>query len=126
MPSFRIRERAKSFVYAFRGVKTLVQSQHNAWIHLAATVLVVFVGIFFEISRNEWLWIILSIAIVWLAESFNTALEFLADAVSLEHNALIEKSKDVAAGGVLLAAIAAAIIGILVFLPYVLRFVRLA
>jgi diacylglycerol kinase len=62
--------------------------------------------------------------LVWSAEAFNTALEFLADAVSQEPHPLIGQAKDIAAGAVLMAALAAAIVGILLFRPYLLDFLR--
>jgi diacylglycerol kinase (ATP) len=117
--TFCIKKRARSFVYAFRGIVTLVRTQHNAWIHLIATFGVIVCGFIFNISNIEWSVIIFAIIIVWLAEAMNTAVEFLADAITREHNPLIEKAKDVAAGGVLITAIGAAVVGIIVFLPYI-------
>ena len=69
------------------------------------------------LSAEEWRWVILAITIVWLAEAFNTAIERLADAVTIEPNENIGYAKDVAAGAVLSAAIAAAVIGLTVFVP---------
>ena len=60
----------------------MLRCQHNAWIHLAATLVVVGAGLLFQLSAPEWCWIILAIAIVWTAEALNTAFEFLADAAS--------------------------------------------
>jgi diacylglycerol kinase (ATP) len=116
---FRIGSRLRSFRHAFRGVFRMIQSQHNAWIHAAATAVVVGAGIFLQLSRGDWCWIVLSISIVWMAEAFNTAMEFLADAVSAEHHPLIRDAKDVAAGAVLITATGAAIIGVVILLPYV-------
>ena len=61
---------------------------------------------------------------VWTAETLNTAIEFLADAVSSEHHPLIEKAKDVAAGAVLISAIGSAVIGTLIFFPYILKLLK--
>ena len=74
-------------------------------------------GFALGLSLGEWLWIVTAIAGVWLAEAFNTALERLADVVSLERDARLKVVKDVAAAGVLVAAIAALVIGILIFYP---------
>lgn len=108
----------KSFRYAFKGIQVLLKSQHNAWIHAAATMLVISASCFYKLSRIEWCWIVLAILIVWIAEAFNTALEFLADAVTQNSHPLIGKAKDVAAGAVLIAAFGAVSIGLLIFGPY--------
>ena len=115
---FSLHARSRSFLFAFRGIAYLARSEHNAWIHLAATVVAVVVGVVLKISAGDWRWIALAIAIVWLAEAFNTAIERLCDVVSPEFDVRIGHAKDVAAGGVLIAALAAAVIGAATFLPY--------
>jgi diacylglycerol kinase (ATP) len=97
----------------------MISSQHNAWIHAVATILVLAASIYFKLSRNEWCWIIVAIVSVWTAEALNTAFEFLTDVVSPEFHPLAAKAKDVAAGAVLITALGAAIIGLLVLGPYV-------
>jgi diacylglycerol kinase (ATP) len=74
-----------------------------------------------RVSAGDWCWIILAISIVWTAEALNTAFEFLADAASPEFHPLVRDAKDVAAGAVLVTAIAAGIIGAIIFCPYVAR-----
>lgn len=113
------RSRVKSFVHAGRGVALLLGTQRNARIHLLATVLVVAAGFYFRVPPAEWVFLTLAMGLVWAAEGANTAIEFLADRVSQEHDERIGRAKDIAAGGVLLAAIAAAVIGFLVFGPRV-------
>jgi diacylglycerol kinase (ATP) len=115
--SFSIIARIKSFSYAFQGIKTFFQTQHNAWIHSFATIVVIFLGYILKLSFNEWCWIILAIAFVFITEMLNTALEFLTDLVSPEYHPIAKKTKDVAAGAVLLAAILAIIIGLIIFVP---------
>jgi diacylglycerol kinase len=110
--------RLSSFAYALQGLVLLVRSQPNARVHLVATILVCGAGIYFDLSRAEWLWIIAAIVLVWSAEAFNTALEELADALHPERHSGIGRAKDVAAAAVLIAALGAALIGILVFLPH--------
>lgn len=112
-----LRERYRSFGYAFRGLNTLVRTQHNARIHLAATVVAIAGGWFLELAVFEWILLTLTIALVCVAEALNTAIEFLADAVTPARHPLIEKSKDIAAGAVLLAAIASVVVGILLVGP---------
>jgi diacylglycerol kinase (ATP) len=116
---FSVRARLRSFRYAGRGIRTLLVSQHNAWIHGAATLLVVAAALGLGIGRMEWLVLILTIVSVWTAESLNTAFEFLCDVASPEFHPLVEKAKDVAAGAVLICALGAVTAGVLVFAPYV-------
>jgi diacylglycerol kinase len=122
--SFSIAKRIESFRHAFRGISTLLRTQHNAWLHLVATVAVLALGSYCGISHGEWLAVILAIGLVWVAEALNTALELLADEVSLERRDLIGKAKDVGAAGVLLASASAFIVGVLVFAPYFLAAIR--
>ena len=119
---FTIEERIKSFQYAFVGVFVMLRSQHNAWIHALATLIVSSLGIYCGITKSEWCWIVLCIMAVWTAEALNTAFEFLADAASPEYHPLVKKAKDVAAGAVLISAIGSAVIGALIIGPYILRF----
>jgi diacylglycerol kinase (ATP) len=116
---FSVAARARSFVYAGRGIRTMLASQHNAWIHAAATAAVIACGVITGITRAEWCVLVLAMVAVWTAEALNTAFEFLCDVASPEFHPLVEKAKDVAAGAVLLSAIGAAGVGVLVFAPYV-------
>jgi len=114
---FRFTGRIRSFGHAFRGIFTMVSTQHNAWVHAAATLAVCAAGFFLEIPRSDWCWIILAIVTVWTAEALNTAFEFLADVASPDFHPLVKKSKDVAAGAVLISAIGSVVIGLLVLGP---------
>ncbi len=112
--------RLKSFDYALRGVLLMLKSQHNAWLHAVATLVVVLVGrLFCHLSAAEWSALVLAIMAVWTAEALNTSLEFLADVASPEFHPLVEKAKDVAAGAVLISATGSVVIALLVFGPYV-------
>jgi diacylglycerol kinase (ATP) len=115
---FSFAARARSFKYAGRGVWLTLSSQHNAWIHTVATVVVVIAGCVLGISRIEWCMVVFACSAVWIAEALNTAIEYLADATTEEFHPMIGKAKDVAAGAVLIAAVAAIIVGLLVFGPY--------
>jgi len=116
--------RWKSFSCAARGVVLLIRTQANARLHLVATVLVISAGLAFGVTRGEWCMLAAAIGIVWIAEAANTALEFLADRITREHDETIRNAKDLAAAAVLLAAITAAIIGILVLGPHALAMLR--
>lgn len=116
-PAFSPASRLRSFVYAGRGIHALVKSQHNAWIHGAATVATVGLGISLRVSRLEWLALVFAIVSVWTAEAINTALELLCDVASPGFHPLVATAKDVAAGAVLICALGAAATGLLVFGP---------
>jgi diacylglycerol kinase (ATP) len=118
---FSVAGRLESFRCAFRGVRTLLASQHNARIHLLATVCACSLGLLIGISRLEWCAVVVAIVMVWTAEALNTAFEFLCDVVSPEFHPLIQKGKDVAAAAVLLCAAGAAVIGLIVFVPHLMR-----
>ena len=120
MSQFSIRKRLHSFSFAFKGIFYFLKTQHNALIHAVATVLVIAAGFVFGVSRTEWALLVLSMGIVWTAELFNTALELLTDLVSPGFHQQAGRIKDMAAGAVLTAAIAAAVIGMLVFVPKIL------
>ena len=115
---FSLAARLKSFGYAFAGLRTLLTEQHNARIHLLATVLVVALAAWLQVSREDWLALLLAIALVWLAEAMNTALEYLCDAAVPQQDPLIARAKDVAAAGVLICSGVAVLVAILVFQPY--------
>jgi diacylglycerol kinase (ATP) len=115
--SFSIKARLKSFSYAFQGLKTFFNTQHNAWIHVFATVCVFAFGSWINLSFNEWCWIILSIGLVFITEMLNTAVEFLTDLASPEIHPIAKKVKDVAAGAVLISALIAVLIGLIIFTP---------
>ncbi|MDA0834566.1 MAG: diacylglycerol kinase family protein [Planctomycetota bacterium] len=119
---FSLVARYDSFRYAYRGVVTLLKTEHNTWVHLAATIAVTLAGLFVGLSQMEWCWIVFAVAGVWTAEAFNTSIEFLTDLASEEFHPLAAKTKDVASAAVLFAAIGAATVGILVFWPYVVHF----
>ena len=96
----------------------MMQSQHNSWLHAAATIAVFITAVGLQITRIEWCLIVLSMMSVWTAEAFNTALECLTDLASPELHPLAGKAKDVAAGAVLITAAGATVVGGAVFIPY--------
>ena len=109
-----IRGRRNSFQYACAGIKYVLKTQKNAWLHLAATVIVVAVSFWLRIDRIKWMAILLVIGLVWMAEFMNTALEIIVDLASPEKHPLAKVGKDVGAASVLIAASLAVIIGVLV------------
>lgn len=116
----RGRRFIRSFVFAGRGLCKLVATEPNAQFHAVATVVIVTVGFWLGLTPIEWAIILVAAGVVWTAEGLNSAIESLADRVSPERHPLIERSKDIAAGAVLAAAIVAAIVGVLILGPKLL------
>lgn len=116
----------QSFVDAGRGLVTVLRTEWNFRIHAVVALLITIAGIVFRISEGEWLAVVLSVGLVFMAEVFNTALEYLADAVHPEADRGVGMAKDAAAGGVLIAAVAAAVVGAIVFLPKVWAWLTLS
>jgi diacylglycerol kinase (ATP) len=116
-----IAGRLRSFRHAARGLVFLFRTQHNARIHLAATLLVVVLGGWLRVSATDWRWLILAIVLVWAAEAMNTALEHLCNVVSPGLNPSVRMAKDIGAGAVLVCSAGAAVLGAMVFLPYLQR-----
>ena len=114
---FAVAARVRSFGHALRGLAVMLASQHNAWIHGLATLVVCALGAALGVSLLGWCALIIAMVAVWTAEALNTAFELLCDVASPEFHPLVEKAKDVAAGAVLLAAIGAAAVGLLVLGP---------
>src|ERR1700735_1007501 len=117
---FSIRGRARSFYYAGTGIWRFFRSEHNAWIHLAATVVVVIAAFALRVSRLEGAALAAAIGLVWVAEMLNTCLEKAMDLISRERLPQIGFIKDLAAGAVLAASFTALVIGLLVFIPHIL------
>ena len=114
-----LKKRLKSFVYAFKGIGSLLKKEHNAWIHCTAIVVVTIAGFYYGITPTEWCIVLLCFGMVLAAEAFNTAIERLVNLVSPDFHPIAGDVKDVAAGAVLICAIAAALIGGNIFLPYI-------
>jgi diacylglycerol kinase (ATP) len=117
---FSIKKRFKSFGFAFNGIKNFVSSQHNAWIHLLATVLVIFLAVFFHITSSAAIALTFAAGFVWVSELFNTAIEKIMDFISVEQNPKIKIIKDLSAAAVLVAALTALVTGCFVFIPKII------
>jgi diacylglycerol kinase len=114
---FSGRARLKSFVYAWEGIVCFFRKEHNAHIHLAATVLVLVLSVTLGVNKWEAIAVVFSIAIVLITEMVNTAIEKTMDFISVEEHPQIKLVKDITAGAVLIASIAAAIVGCIIFIP---------
>ena len=110
-----VRRWRQSFGFALRGLQLLLRTQPNARLHLLATGVVLALGAWSLRSPREWAIVLLATGFVWVAETFNTALEFLTDLVSPEWRPLAAQVKDLAAAAVLLSAGTALTVGVLIF-----------
>ena len=117
MSDFTVISRIRSIRFALRGIRWILLTQHNAWIHAAATLAAVTAGAVFRIDAHEWLVIVLAIMAVWTAEALNTAFEALCDVASPDFHPSVERAKDVAAGAVLISAIGSVLVAVLIFGP---------
>lgn len=111
------QSRLHSFRYAFAGWWYVIRTQRNAWIHAVASVTVITLSIWLGINPLEWALIIISIAMVWMAEFLNTALEAVVDLASPQQHYLARIGKDVGAAAVLIAAATSVVIGLLILGP---------
>jgi diacylglycerol kinase len=115
-----LRRRIVSFAYAGQGIYTLFRTQPNAWIHLAAVLVVSGAGWQQGLERWEWVSLVVCYTLVLMAEAFNTALEFLTDLASPGQHPLAGKTKDVAAAAVLITALGAVVVAAIIFGPRLL------
>ena len=109
----------KSFAYALIGIGSAVKSERNMRIHLVAAIAAVLLGAWLGLDGREWAAIVICCALVMSLECLNTAVEAVVDLASPDIHPLAKKAKDCAAGAVLLAAIGAAIVGCIIFVPRV-------
>ena len=112
-----LRSRIQSFGHAFRGWWHVVRTQRNAWIHVVITIVIVALSIWVGLSIRDWALIILTTAVVFITEFLNTAVEVVVDLASPQHHPLAKVAKDVGAGAVLIAALAAVAVGALILGP---------
>ncbi|WP_127592086.1 diacylglycerol kinase family protein [Paenibacillus lautus] len=105
----------RAFGCAIRGILTAVQTERNMKIHIAAALIVFIAAALLQLDRVGWLFLVLAIALVFIAELVNTAVEAIIDLISPEEHVLARVAKDTAAGAALVAAVFAVVIGILVF-----------
>ena len=112
-----IISRINAIGHAFRGWWHVLKTQHNAWVHSMVATVVIVLGFWLEIPPRDWAVIMLTIAMVFMAEFINTAIEAMVDLASPQKHPLAKVGKDVGAGAVLVAALAAVLIGLLILGP---------
>ncbi|MGB0432180.1 MAG: diacylglycerol kinase family protein [Bacteroidia bacterium] len=112
-----LKKEIKSFGHAFKGVATFFCDTSHAKFHLLATIIVIVGGFILKVEKFEWLILILTMALVWVTEALNSALEYAVDLASPDYNEIAKKAKDVAAAAVLIASIFAVLIALILFIP---------
>lgn len=111
-----VRSRARSLRYAFSGLRDMLFTEPNAWVHAAMTCLALFFSWWFRIGRIKFALVVVAIVAVWVAEAFNTVLEILMDFVAFrQYSPIVKRAKDISAAAVLIASIGAIAIGVTVF-----------
>lgn len=108
----------RSFTFAAAGLKDMLMTEANAWVHAAATAIVLVVCFWLRVDRTAFALIIMAAVSVWVAETFNTVLELMVDMVTTEkYSAIARRAKDIAAAAVLITTMGAVLVGILVLGP---------
>ncbi len=114
-------KRMKSFKHAIDGLKTALKDQPNFVFQFCAALLVIAIGFYFDLTKSDWLIVILTIGFVLAFELTNTAIEEIVNSFTDQVHPAAKKAKDVAAGAVLVAAVTAVVVGLMIFLPYIIR-----
>jgi len=112
-----LKTRLQSIRHALDGINYVLETQQNARIHLFFTLAVIVLGFLLGITRVEWIFLILTVSLVWVAELFNTAVEVMVDFISPEKHVAAKICKDVSAGSVLVTVIISILVGLLIFGP---------
>lgn len=113
-----------SFKYAISGIITSFKTERNMKIHILVMILVIIAGIIFKLSLLDWIILVIMFGLVISAELFNTAIETTIDMITKEKNEKAKIAKDVAAGAVLVLAVASVIVGLIIFIPKILDFIK--
>ena len=114
---FSLLKRLKSFQFAFAGIRRFFVSEHNAWLHVLATIGVILLCILFPVSHLELVMLVFCVGFVWSAEIFNTCIEKIMDHISTEKHPAIKTIKDMSAAAVLVSAVTALAAGLIIFIP---------
>lgn len=111
--------------HALRGLGLFFKGTKNAWIEAVFALGVIILGSYLKISALEWLAVAVAITLVFITEAINTAIEIDINLTSPEFHPFARDTKDVAAGAVLLASVFAFVVGIVIFLPKILPYVKI-
>ncbi len=120
----RLKRFFRGFVYAWSGIRYGLANEGNFRFHAFAAVIVCFCGMYFEITKTEWLFVLIAIAGMFALELVNTAVEKTVDLITNDDHPLAKAAKDTAAGAVLIYAIYSVIVGLIIFLPRLMELFR--
>ena len=112
-----VRGKMLALRYAWQGVAYMLRTQPNAWFQIGVWITVTAVGLALGLTAGEWCAAVLAMAFVWITEALNTAIEDVVDLASPGHHPLAGRAKDVAAGSVVVAVAASAVVGLIIFGP---------
>lgn len=110
-----IKGRVRSILFALDGWVVVLKNEKNTWVHAFVTICAVVAGFWLEITKDQWMLLIITITIVWVAEFINSAIEMMIDLFSPQTHPLAKKGKDIGAAAVLISATASVLIGFLLF-----------
>jgi diacylglycerol kinase len=110
----------KSFTYAFHGLAKAFREEQNLRIESVIAIISIVLGFVFQINSAEWCLIAVAIALVFIAELVNSAIERIADALKPRINIYIKEIKDIMAAAVAVASLLAVIVGLIIFIPHIL------
>lgn len=110
----------QSFKYSIQGLKYAYKYEQSMLIHVIATVCVICANVFFQVNGMEWLITLIAIGMVLSAELINSAIEAVVDLITLEEHPLAKIAKDCSSAATFVLACMAALIGIVVYVPYIL------
>ena len=113
-----------SFKCAIQGIIQAMKTERNVKIHITIMILVIISGIVFKIAKQEWITCIILFGLVISLELVNSAIETTVDIAMPEINEKAKNAKDIAAGAVLVSAISSAIIGLTIFIPKIIEFIK--
>jgi diacylglycerol kinase (ATP) len=114
---FFLRNRLASFGPALAGLRHVLRTQPNAWVHAAISLAVILCGLWLQLDLASWALLVSMMGLVWVTEFLNTALEAVVDLASPRHHEVAKIAKDVSAAAVVIAALAAVVVGLLVLVP---------
>ncbi|KKR21286.1 MAG: diacylglycerol kinase [Parcubacteria group bacterium GW2011_GWE2_39_37] len=116
----RFKRLYKSFTYAFRGLLKTFREEQNLRVQTIAALMAIILAVFLRIERLEWALLIFSISLVILMEILNSAVERVSDVLKPRISSYVKEIKDIMAAAVLLSALSAVVIGLIIFLPYLI------
>ena len=117
----KVSQLISSFSFAAEGIVTALRTERNMRFHFVSSIIVLIASFYFSISAMEWIFILFAIGGMFALELVNTAIELVVDLVTSDYQPLAKEAKDMAAGAVMVYAAISAIIGTVIFLPYILK-----